>query len=107
MLECFIKFMDQERFAKQLLLECGALAYCPKNHHLVRTTEERYVDFAVEMAKQIFIVCNKFKSVEELETFIRDIASKHITGCEFCHDHPDIIHKGEEDVQNESEQKIS
>jgi len=89
MLECFTKFMNQERFAKQLLLECGALTYCPKNHHLVKTTDERYVDFAVELANQIFIVCNKFQTAEELEKFIRNMAAKHKIGCEFCQDHPD------------------
>lgn len=113
MFECFIKFMNKERFAKQLLLECGALTYCPKNHHLVKTAEERYVDFTVKMARQIFIVCSKFKTIEELETFIRDVAAKHRIGCEFCHDRPGIQHPGEtnqlqtarreEDVQNESE----
>jgi len=89
MQDCFINFMNQEKFAKQLLLECGALTYCPKNHHLVKTKEEEYVDRTVEMAKQIFIVCSKFKTIEEFESFIRDVASKHRTGCEFCHDHPD------------------
>jgi len=92
MLECFIKFIDKEKFAKQLLLECGALTYCPKNHHLVKTINEQHVDFTVEMAKQLFIVCSKFSTAEELEVFIRDIASKHRTGCEFCYDRPDTQH---------------
>lgn len=102
MLECFIKFIDKEKFAKQLLLECGALTYCPKNNHLVKTDNKRCVDFVVEMAKQIFIVCGKFETVEELEGFIRDMASKHSMGCEFCHDHPgyvDLIRRT--DAQNE------
>lgn len=90
MFPCFIKFMDQEKFAKQLLLECGALIYCPKNHHLVRTIDKKYVDNTVELAKQIFIICNKFKNVEELEHFIRDVADKHRTGCTFCRDLPEV-----------------
>lgn len=91
MFECFIKFMNQEKFAKQLLLECGALTYCPKSHHIVRTPNEQNVDNTVELAKQIFIVCSKFKDVKELEHFIRDVADKHRTGCTFCRDLPEAM----------------
>jgi len=91
MLECFIKFMDKERFAKQLLLECGALAYCPNDNQIVKTSDPTYVDFTVSLAEKLFIVCSKFEKFEDLEKFIRDVAAKHRDRCDSCSDHPDVI----------------
>ena len=91
MLECFIKFMDKNRFVKNLLIECGALTFCPKNYHLVRTTDERYLEFTVELARQIFIACSKFQTAEELEKYIREVAGKHAISCDFCTDKPEHI----------------